>query len=391
MSQTDHTPQQPNRSKQKTIRISILFLITIIFGSFLWFIAWPALTGSTNSLVNTYSTESRIPKGHNSLFDIFIDGTPRVTISNMRIQVFDELSEGVCYDIIMLHERLQNSSSKPSSYAGEWVSGTLSPGWESSLSRQFEMSKLCEREDTKFNRLNPESTDLPESDLLTSVPQISPYYFPFDRHKIIASVAVGTTPDDGSDEPKFIFTTPHASINAKDWDVEYKLIPFEDFQNASLMIDLKRPLPMRVLFVVIIGTILIASLLLIIVDSTSGVLEVAVGILFSIWSVQEIIKPDYVTWTTLIDSILLMLYLILAIALFIRFVLKPLWFRYDPPLPDETPHPLPPTSKGPQPVVIQNALPPNPTHLRYQFWSLVIGAVTAVLTFLHLINRNKKD
>ena len=390
MSQTNQSPQQQNKWKRNLTRALILLIIIAMVGSFSWFIVWPALIGENNSKITTKSENQSLQEDLIVNINFTIDELSKVYIDELGMGIPSSGSRfaNACVQEIRLIQIRPFLPENPddvlfNSYQIEFQGDIYN------RIRSYKISDLCIKDLRTSNndvyRLSPydvfqllsdESVkDDPISRRIGTTTIVAPYYYPFDQTKFDISFSLRGKSEETSTN---LFSFPpkiRSTIIAKEWVPTYELQPINDFQDARLIVKIKRPLSIKALFIVIIGTIFIASLLLIKLESTSSVLEVAVGILFSIWGVQEIIKPDYVTWTTIIDSILSMLYMVLAFALFVRFFLKPLWFRYNPPTQDETP---PPPQPEPQPIVIENALPPNPTHLRYQIWSLVIGVVTAV-------------
>ena len=61
------------------------------------------------------------------------------------------------------------------------------------------------------------------------------------------------------------------------------------------------------------------------VKDVSAFLEVAIGILLGLWGIQSVLVPIDITEPTITPQIILALYVLLAFAVFIRFVIRPCW------------------------------------------------------------------
>lgn len=111
---------------------------------------------------------------------------------------------------------------------------------------------------------------------------------------------------------------------------------FAEEKSTCLHLKFKRPLVYRVLTVVLLGSILLFIILLIFVKETSTFMEVAVGILFSLWGVRGVLIPSNVTWPNIIEPLILILYACLALAAFIRVFIRPTWYWFDSRSESET-------------------------------------------------------
>lgn len=88
-----------------------------------------------------------------------------------------------------------------------------------------------------------------------------------------------------------------------------------------------RPLAYRILAVILLLALLTFIVVLIFVNDISSFLEVSIGILLGLWGVQAILVPSNITSPTMIEGLLLTLYVLFAFAIFIRFVVRPIWVR----------------------------------------------------------------
>jgi hypothetical protein len=92
-------------------------------------------------------------------------------------------------------------------------------------------------------------------------------------------------------------------------------------------ITLKRPIGLRILTIVLLTAVLASILLLIVVPETGTVLEVAIGILLGLWGIQGVLIPPDINANTLVHFAILALYILLAWALAVRFLGRPIWLR----------------------------------------------------------------
>jgi len=244
---------------------------------------------------------------------------------------------------------------------------------------------------------------IPHNSPLKFYPEASTFYFPFDRRitsfAISAPIRVPQTPTSTLIAP----SVPRLfiEIDSPNWVNQFKssVIYLGNGQNSSdslyrdsyqgpatvVSIVQQRPLSQRILTAVLLTSILIFILSLLFVKETGTFLEVAVGILLGLWGVQDILIPGYITSPTLINTLILAFYVLLAFIAAIRFAVIPLWHRLGP-----TPQPhlelaAPPTTPDPPalpPVVIQSQ-----KRGVLQWVTAVSAIITAIFTFLHFIRR----
>lgn len=156
-----------------------------------------------------------------------------------------------------------------------------------------------------------------------------PYYFPFDSRSISAELTIDAILLDADGKELSVFTRPTIQINVisqngKDyWN-------FENHKNDNnIKLTLHRPLMYPILSVLLLVVIFVAilSLLLLVDDKNeknddaaeAGYWEVAVGIL-GIWSIQEVLLPDFIEGPTIIGDIILALYIFLSLVILYIFV-----------------------------------------------------------------------
>lgn len=150
-----------------------------------------------------------------------------------------------------------------------------------------------------------------------------PYYFPFDNRSISAEITIEASLLDANQQELAVSNGKEPSINiyvvSQNGKDAWKL---ESYNNGIITFALNRPIMYPVLSVLLLIVIFIAILsLLLLVDDTmaenddaaeAGYWEVAVGIL-GIWSIQEVLLPDFIEGPTIIGDIILALYVFLSL------------------------------------------------------------------------------
>ncbi len=105
-----------------------------------------------------------------------------------------------------------------------------------------------------------------------------------------------------------------------------------EMKNAMLvMIELQRPLGIQVLTFALLIPFVALIFAFVFVTQLGDALQLAVAILLGLWGVQEILTPPYIQTTTVIHLAVLLLYMLFAWAVAIRFLGKPFiqWVRKD--------------------------------------------------------------
>lgn len=188
--------------------------------------------------------------------------------------------------------------------------------------------------------------NIPDQGLIT-LERRNLYFYPFDQYIIEYSLEVaGITLDNGVSGvvlpwyfradtvqgwesvaettviPSLLLSVVSSQFEAKFFPSELGGVP-----NGNMRIELYRTLPIRILTVAVLATIAIFILAIPTIKDTGSTLEVAVGVLFSLWGVRQVLIPDFITQTTIIDHSLQIFYLILALSLYVRFMIVPEWNR----------------------------------------------------------------
>lgn len=250
----------------------------------------------------------------------------------------------------------------------------------------------------------------------------SSFYFPFDRQRILMAFSLGISTQVGDiNDPYSSFFNiaelyaPGASVISsfplweEDVTFGYELLNHSRIEDwiaegetlyeipdptpvMTLQIALERPLFQRVLTVVLLASLFGFILILLFVSEISAFLEIAVGILLGLWGVQGILIPTYITGPTLIETLILTLYVLLAFVTFVRFIIIPFWYRLafpsvtqqmeDAPIPSKS-------STAPAeyiPEVTNNNSTSIPTASGNMLSQIVLATLTAfaaIIVFIH--------
>lgn len=167
---------------------------------------------------------------------------------------------------------------------------------------------------------------------------VDPYFYPFDSRKFPFLLAIDVHILDKNNQELSTVSVPSVSVAVvSQRGKEVWLIENSD-QINNLKLTSHRPLIYIVLSSLMLPVIFIAILSLLFLaevpdkpgqedeDAESGYWEVAVGIL-GIWSIQEVLLPEYIDRPTIVGDIILALYLFLAciiLFIFVRSLLKQL-------------------------------------------------------------------
>ena len=231
----------------------------------------------------------------------------------------------------------------------------------------------------------------------------SSYYFPFDKRQITADIELMTEQKSGNTSySENIIPVSSILVDSENWDesvgfeiAESKSHFLEGQEAINIQINLQRPLSLRILSTVLLGSMLLLILYLPFIEDSGSFFEVSVGILLGLWGVQAILIPDYITEVTIIDNFILVLYVVFAFGIFIRFVIRPLWIRFSPRLDSEIQaeeidlpsiH-LPSDSS----LVVPQSSPTSEcqSNIVMKLITMSTVCITAVITLLHFICKKR--
>lgn len=197
------------------------------------------------------------------------------------------------------------------------------------VSSQFPLETLCNLTNiTRMAGFYAPATLISEEEnkiiLLDTI--LDSYYFPYDLYEVDIELEVEAEIHETSTVKSYILEPDlYYDVDARDWEIEIIDNGQPEFERNRLHFRLHRPYFQRATTTVILALILALILLLPTLQERGSALEVTAAILFSLWGVQSILIPSYVNWTTFVSQLILVLYILLAVALFMRFSIVPLW------------------------------------------------------------------
>lgn len=161
------------------------------------------------------------------------------------------------------------------------------------------------------------------------------YYYPLDSHELSFSLRLQVQLTEPSTVDEWIMLAPNITLipRYKNWDTSIEVVEdswawdITGIEETDVTLELRRPLTMQVLIPLLLLAFLFVICWLIRVDDTSSFLEVAIGILIGLWGIQSVLIPKTIESPTIIDPLILVLYVLLALIILAQFVIKPLWKR----------------------------------------------------------------
>lgn len=181
-------------------------------------------------------------------------------------------------------------------------------------------------------------------------PLRSAYSYPFDRYQLLLSAALFEEESpvlsragaddlaDASDAPIAVYRpvaetalvpSLQIAVSAPGWEVSERPVRVGDGTLEVRAIVLERPFATRVLAVVFLLVLLVITCFIPFIADTSSVIEILVTIFVSLWGVRAVLIPDYITFPTVVDHAIVVLYILLTFALFLRFAVLPAWHWLD--------------------------------------------------------------
>lgn len=139
--------------------------------------------------------------------------------------------------------------------------------------------------------------------------------FPYDDIVIDLGAGLGVLERSGPEPPNV------------DWELNFEgwsLGKVDDISNAEMTriaITLQRPAIFRFGFPLLIVSSLVLILTLFFLHEVSDLAQVGSGILFGLFGIRQVLVPQEVNWTTLVDFALVIIYVLLFLTLSIRIFL----------------------------------------------------------------------
>jgi len=239
-------------------------------------------------------------------------------------ETFSYEGERICLDSIQISDLAGGEGTYPAPYGGQgggigWISG------RNQYSESFDDSACFSRDERLDQPLPHEHLERSHAAIVTT----PDYFFPFDRFTLPMEVWVSGTLmlDESTSLPVRLAPRVIGFVNSSSWDVSGEVRKNVDDAEPStiVLLEFRRPLIHRVLTPLILFLLAISIFLLPRIKELGGFLRASMGFVFGLWGTREILIPNYVTWPTIIEPWILTLYALLAVSMFRKLVIRPLW------------------------------------------------------------------
>lgn len=171
-------------------------------------------------------------------------------------------------------------------------------------------------------------SDFSWSDLLTTDLPLkysrSSYFYPFDQASIEIYTLIDqelTYENQATVSSTDIGHHVNLVVDTNKWDYSVESDELDNNGALVLRINLQRPFPVKLLTTLLLVTAFFFIISLIRIKENSSFLEVSVGVLLGLWSLQELLIPDYLNEPTIVNNFILVLYLLLALISILRYFL----------------------------------------------------------------------
>jgi hypothetical protein len=158
---------------------------------------------------------------------------------------------------------------------------------------------------------------------------VSKFYFPYDDRAYESVIWVDGNVAGKDEEPVINSIAPQIAggVFAPNWDVSISLAQSESGENfgTTLRVEYKRPLINRILTPLLLFMIFGIIVSLPFIKDTSTFVEMLIGTIFGLCGLHDVLIPAEVTWSTVIDSVILFLYSLLGFFVLLRVAVIPAW------------------------------------------------------------------
>jgi hypothetical protein len=221
--------------------------------------------------------------------------------------------------------------------------GGYSSGVGAGIDPDYTFTNLCTKEQQSDFYMTGFAVDRIESSSFLSgtlpIGVQSNYFYPFDERSLDLDLQLDVQSQGQITVARSISPDIAGWTNTPGWDAgittHKQLNSVLHTNGTSLHIIFQRPLGTRVLTIILLLALTALIAALVFVTETSSFLEVAAAILLGLWQLHSTLVPANITWPTIIDPILLVLYILFALVVCFRLAVRPLWQRLSsrPPIP----------------------------------------------------------
>lgn len=314
------------RQKKLVVR-GLLFLTTFIILFFIVFIVARSLFRPPKIILGVDNQSFYSSIYSPVYFDIEIDKDASAVfdISAVHVPLVNEKDQVRCLSNITLFQKTVRSVYSKSGYVLE----------NTQLERVYPLNNLCNSSTMITNMVGvySEAEIIPEG--IDHSFRLNPirekYYFPFDYYEADSEISAEGVITSSSRSQNYTYQPDFLGyINAPGWQIDIVNDGQPEIARHRLHFFIQRPPYLKIATVVILVSLLFVIFAIPFISEIGSSVDVAVGILLGLWGVQDVLIPDYVTWTTMLEQIILFLYVLLAFSLFVRTTIYPLWKRNTP-------------------------------------------------------------
>jgi hypothetical protein len=167
--------------------------------------------------------------------------------------------------------------------------------------------------------------------LLPFTTGLTTYYYPFDTRSLDLEMWVETEIEyeDGEKELRIVAPNVHTQYNLQDWELhlfqEQTIPENRDHLTTISKLTLQRAFASRLLTATLLSSLFIIIILLGFTNQIDAFIQASVAVLLTLLGIQDLLTPAAMTATTLVNQIILGLYILFALAVLSRLTVRPIW------------------------------------------------------------------
>jgi len=195
----------------------------------------------------------------------------------------------------------------------------------------FEFNDFC----VERNRIKLRSGE-EEKSLLGVLPFAtgkSPYFYPFDNRTLDLEIWVETEITYNDDSRKVFIIAPNVSAqyNLPDWQLylfKEQVTPENDtYPITRFQLSMQRTFASRLLTTTLLISLFVIIILLSFTKNIDAFIQASVAVLLTLLGIQDLLTPAEKTQATIVDQIILVLYIMFALVVLSHLTIRPIWER----------------------------------------------------------------
>jgi hypothetical protein len=160
---------------------------------------------------------------------------------------------------------------------------------------------------------------------------LSPYFYPFNTRSPDLQIWVETEITYNDDSRKEFITAPNvnAQYNLPDWQLSLskEQTTQEDGSHpvTRLQLFLQRTFASRLLTTTLLLSLFIIIILLSFTKQIDASIQASMAVLLTLLGIQDLLVPADKTQTTIVDQVILILYILFALVVLSHLTVRPIW------------------------------------------------------------------